>query len=153
MTAAALVVTPDDLDTLTRTLYGEARDQGLRGQIGVAWVVRIRASWDELVHSHPEHEWWGTTPALVCKHPWQFSCWNASDPNSAKLKALAVESPMYQWLYGVAKAVLAGTYDDPTGAATHYRVTGTKASWDDAVAHMTPVILGAHSFYRLGPDH
>lgn len=136
----------NDLDILTRTLFGEARGEPVEGQIAVAFVVKNRATWNGA------GSWWGHSIAEVCQHPWQFSCWNASDPNSAKLRELATNDPEYQHLSAVAETVVGGVAQDPTNGATHYKVTGTRASWDKATADIEPVIIGHHSFYRLGPS-
>src|SRR5271165_4336013 len=71
-----------DLDISTRTVWAEARNQPLAGKQAVAWTIRTRAQWDELLDpDHPGHEWWGVTPSQVCQHPWQYSSWNTTDPN------------------------------------------------------------------------
>lgn len=140
----------DDVDAMTRTLWGEARGEGRDGQIAVAWVIRNRAEYN-IDPAHPEKDWWGNSPAQVCKHPWQFSCWNENDPNRQKLLALTPDSPGYRWLAGVARSVLDGAVPDPTKGATHYKVVGTKASWDKATDGKDPIIIGHHAFFRLGP--
>ena len=53
-------------DTLARTLWGEARNQGQCGMAAVAHVVLNRAA-------HPR--WWGHDIISVCRAPEQFSCW------------------------------------------------------------------------------
>ena len=141
--AEAIEVTATDLDVATRTLYGEARGEPLEGQQAVAWVLRTRATW-------PKSVWWGEGLAGVCQKPWQFSCWNARDPNRSKLLALSDEDPEYQALYAVVESVMMGEVDDPTGGATHYEVVGTGAAW---AAGRTPSrIIGRHAFYVVGPS-
>ena len=70
------------IDTLARTIYGEARGEPIRGKEAVAAVVlnRVgrameRGGW-----------WWGSSVAEVCRRPWQFSCWNADDANRTKIE-------------------------------------------------------------------
>ena len=135
--------TPADLDIMTRTIDGEAENQPELGQIAVAYVIKTRAEWDP-------PEWWGHTISEVCKKPWQFSAWNPG-PDCDRINALDPGSTRYQNLYNIAQLVLAGTVPDPTNGGTHYKVRGTRASWDAAVAGMVPVSIGAHDFYRLGP--
>jgi N-acetylmuramoyl-L-alanine amidase len=134
--------TVGDIDVVARTLWGEARGESDEGRAAVAWVIRNRAS---------EPSWWGRTVSEVCQHPWQFSCWNASDPNSAKLKTLAKTDPLYQHLYEIALAVLDGQTPDPTGGASHYKVKGTAAAWDGACIGRPHVEIGRHLFFALGP--
>lgn len=131
-----------DIDVLTRTLYGEARGESDEGRIAVAWVVKNRAA---------RPSWWGRDIAGVCTAPYQFSCWNKNDPNREKLISLSPADPLYQDLSNIASKVVYGEIPDPTNGATHYKVRGTKASWDHATAGMVPVSIGHHDFYRLGP--
>lgn len=135
-------VTAEDLDIATRTLYGECRGEPLRGQQAVGWVIRNRALWTPPA-------WWGHSVSAVCRQPFQFSCWNSNDPNSAIIKTLADTHPMYRMLLGVARAVMDGSVDDPTGGATHYEVIGTGANW--AKNREFSTIIGRHAFYPIGP--
>jgi len=144
-TTVGSLLRPVDLDMLARTLWGEARGESELGQIAVAWVIRNRAE-------DPGKDWWGDTVADVCLKPSQFSCWNKSDPNSPKLRGPSSALPGYEKLYDIGQRVMLGEVPDPTGGASHYKVTGTKASWDSAAAKVKPVIIGHHSFYKLGPS-
>src|SRR5260221_13647968 len=96
--------------------------------------------------------WWGRTVEEVCHKPFQFSCWLASDPNRSKLASLSRSGPSYGELYAVCKSVIDGDTPDPTAGATHYKVTGTKASWDGEVATrgIVPVVIDHHSFFKIG---
>ncbi|VVO24210.1 hypothetical protein PS723_04459 [Pseudomonas fluorescens] len=74
-----MTVTEKNRDILARTLWGEARGEGLAGQIAVAWTIRNR------VNDGKAKSWWGEGYAGVCLKAWQFSCWNKNDPNYAYL--------------------------------------------------------------------
>lgn len=143
--------TPDDLDIAARVLDGEAGNQGAHGMAAVAWVILNRATWDEITADHPEREWWGTTIGSVCRKPMQFSCLNGG-ANTDRIKALLPTSREYQTATVVLRQVIAGSVPDPTGGATTYKVRGTSASWDGAVAAVVPRSIGAHNFWRLSPD-
>ena len=132
----ALAVTSGDLDTLARTIFGEARGEPLQGQQAVAWIVRNRVE-------HPG--WWGRTVASVCLAPYQFSCWLESDPNREKMEALSTADPEYQILYEVGRSVMAGEVDDPTNGAVNYKVVGTPAKWAEGVE--PSCIIGSQEFY------
>lgn len=141
----ALALTDNDLDAAVRTVYGEARGEPFAGQVAVAWVIRNRATWEPPA-------WWGHTVSAVCNKPYQFSCHNANDPNCRIVQALSDNNLVYlTLLHGVVEPVMAGDIPDLTLGATHYKVRGTKASWDKAVEDIEPVSIGAHDFYRLGP--
>lgn len=146
--AAPLIVDPDDLDTMVRTLSGECRGEPRIGQIAVAWVIRNRAE-------HQPPAWWGRTVGQVCRKPFQFSCWSEAEWNASNLAHMMAIQPdgnEYEDLLDVCHTVLSGESVDPTNGATHYKVAGTKASWDHATLKLTPIRLGNHLFYALGPE-
>lgn len=132
-----------DLDKAVRTVWGEARGEGARGWIAVAWVIRNRAEW-----SPPA--WWGHTVSDVCLKPWQFSCWLASDPNATKIKALSDTDPTYLAIKAAVVAVFDDKTPDPTGGATNYEVVGTNAKW--ATGRTPSATIGHQSFYVLPPN-
>jgi N-acetylmuramoyl-L-alanine amidase len=65
-----------EVDVVARTIYGEARGQGILDRLAVGAVIRERVL---------RPGWWGRGWVGVCKLPWQFSCWNESDVNYQKL--------------------------------------------------------------------
>lgn len=142
-----LVANERDLDTLGRTLWGEARGEPDEGKIAVAWVIRNRAERPafarHLAGREGAVEW-------VCKAPWQFSCWNAQDPNRAKLVALHPHSFAVE--LQIATDVLKGAAPDPTGGADHYH-TIDAPSWatlwppDWAPKMVETARFGGHVFY------
>lgn len=142
-----MIVDPDDLDTMIRTLSGECRGEPVNGQIAVAYVIRTRAEW-------VPHAWWGRTVGQVCRKPFQFSCWAEAEWNASNLAhimAIMPDGPEYRHLEGVCLDVIHGNVPDPTHASTHYKVKGTSAEWDDAVKLLPPIVIGNHVFYKLGP--
>lgn len=131
-------MTPDDLDVMARTIWGEARGEPLEGKLAVAWVIKNRAD-------HPG--WWGHGLAGVCRQPWQFSCWNADDPNRAKLIGVTARDEMFRESLMVAAGVLSGNLPDPTGGANHYHARGIAPNW--AAGEMPTVRLRHHLFYKI----
>lgn len=131
----------EDLDILTRTVYGEARGEGQAGWTAVAWVIRNRAA---------NPSWWGRSISTVCLDSMQFDCWMPSDPNYSKIKALPATDVLYRQIQGVCIGVLNGTMPDQTGCADHYEVIGTNAAW--AVGKTPSAIIGHQAFYVLGPS-
>jgi spore germination cell wall hydrolase CwlJ-like protein len=133
-----------DLEIMARTLYGEARGEIPAGQIAVAWCIRNRAEID--LHQDGRPDWWGEGIAGVCQKPFQFSCWNASDPMRPKL--LAASSAQLKDCLAACFAVLTGEAPDPTGGATHYYAdTIPTPRW--ALGRSPVAAIGAHRFFRL----
>lgn len=133
-----------DLDFVTRTVWGEARGEPPIGQLAVAQVIKTRALWTPAA-------WWGSSLGAVCQRAFQFSCWRVQDPNYHKLMALHIDDQEYLTILAMVKRVVAGTEADPTKGATTYKVNGTTASWDKAVAGHAPIVVWSHSFWRLTP--
>ena len=127
-----------DYDVVAKTIWGEARGEGLNGMTGVACVIQNRAH---------KGGWWGRTPREVCLKPMQFSCWNKDDPNRAKLLAVTQTDSQYQIALSLSNGVLTGTLADITDGATSYQVRGTNAWWAKG---KTPVAsIGTQDFYRV----
>lgn len=133
-----------DRDFAIRTIAGEASDQGQKGQAAIAWVIRNRAEFQPTA-------WWGSDVGGVCRKRAQFSCWNGGK-NTDRVKDLATTDDEYRDAAEVLDAVMNGDVPDPTGGATTYKVRGTSASWDKAVADVAPVEIGDHDFWRLMPN-
>lgn len=137
-----------DLDIMALTLYGECRGEPLAGQTGVAWVIKNR--W-----LHPG--WWSRnrdginddTIAAVCLDPWQFSCWNPSDPNRKKLDDPATLTlPIVVKLRELASQVLESEID-VTNGADHYCTKAVAKSTKWAKGRKPVKVIGNHHFYKL----
>jgi N-acetylmuramoyl-L-alanine amidase len=139
------VIAPAGRQAVIRTCYGEADGEPDEGIAGVAWVIRTRAEW-------PTPEWWGHTLYGVCHRPEQFDCWIPGSEDYTRTCALHESDPQFKRIAKIVDGVLAGTIADPTAGGTHYKVTGTQASWDKAAAQVPEVIIGSQSFFRLGPS-
>lgn len=136
--------TDEDLDVLARTLFGEARGDGLGGLTAVAWVIVNRVR---------RQSWYGRTVRDVCRKPLQFSCWNSTDPNEPLLRAATTAQPDFLRCVGVAALVLSGAYPDPTGGATNYHtIAAPKGTvrWPPkwAAGLVETIRIGNHVFYR-----
>ena len=126
------------IDTLARTVWGEARGETNAGREGVANVVVNRAR-----IGAPRY---AATLEAVCTQPYQFSCWNADDPNRAKLLAVDASDVNFVQCQDIARRAVDGTLIDNTKDSTHYLVTGTPAAW--VTGHTPAVVIGRHSFYN-----
>jgi spore germination cell wall hydrolase CwlJ-like protein len=129
-----------DVDVLARTLYGEARGEGIRGMQAIAWVVvnRMRRSGDRFPN----------TVVGVVKQKHQFTCWSPNDPNAKLCAAVDERDDSYVQALYAASSVLAGEVADPTGSADHYFVAAMKNRPDWAEKMDFKGRIGAHVFYR-----
>jgi N-acetylmuramoyl-L-alanine amidase len=143
-------VTNKDQDILARTLWGEARGEGLAGQIAVAWSIRNRVEMD--LHSDGKPDWWGEGYTDVCLKAWQFSCWNKNDPNYPFLSgAKVIPAAQLAQAYKAADLVMSGATPDPTGGATHYYATTMPKPPAWAAKAKQTLKLGHHVFFRDVP--
>lgn len=138
----ALKVAAREIDTATRTLYGEARNQPILGQQAVSWIFRNR-----MLDGR-----WPKDLEGVCLQPAQFSCWLSGDVNRRQMLDLTTDNWLYEKLFEIVRGVMAGEVDDPTSGCVNYKVVGTFAKW--AITKEGAVIppyftAGAHEFYRL----
>jgi N-acetylmuramoyl-L-alanine amidase len=143
-------VTDKDRDILARTLWGEARGEGVAGQIAVAWSIRNRVEMD--LHSDGKPDWWGEGYAGVCQKAYQFSCWNKSDPNYACLsgaKLIALRELAQARI--AADQVIDGKVPDPTGGATHYYATTMPKAPNWVKGATQTLKLGHHVFFKDVP--
>lgn len=129
-------------EVLARLIWGEARGESLRGQVAVAFVVTNR------VKRAPRY---GADLIEVMLKPWQFSCFNLSDPNRTMLEDPS-RYPGYSQCLTVASLAVQGLLSDPTGGAVLYFNPeivpgGWPASWDPKKALVT-VKIGRHVFCR-----
>lgn len=141
-----------DLDIMALTVWAEARGEGDAGMAAVAWVIRHR--WEN-------PGWWSRnrgdgiaddTITAVCVDPFQFSCWNPSDPNYPRLLNAATQKRSdYKRARTLCEQVLsAPAEDDPVKGADHYctKAVVRHTRW---ARGRTPVkVLGNHQFYRIG---
>jgi spore germination cell wall hydrolase CwlJ-like protein len=121
------------------TVALEAENQGTRGMLAVAYVIKNRA----------EGKWGSVLRA--CWSAKQFSCWNDLP---AAGKRLGNMSPGV--LADASRAVavaLSGSEPDPTKGATHYmneelviKTAGRLPSWRDAM--QVTEKIGEHTFYK-----
>ncbi len=132
-----------EIETLARTIWGEARGEGCAGMAAVAAVIMNRVR----VAKSRGGYWWGSSIIAVCRKPWQFSCWNADDPNRDKMLALDGRDLYFATALRIARRAFYGALEDPTGGATHYHAAGMTPSWS---RNEKPVaVIGRHVFYAL----
>ena len=130
-----------ELDTVARTIYGEARGESFEGQVAVAWVIKNRSIKRR------------RTLMEICLAPFQFSCWNSSDPNKAIIERVNFDDLKFTRAYGIACLVNTGNLPDPTENSDHYhtiaRPKGARQwppSWASSLNKIKEI--GNHVFYR-----
>ena len=133
-----------DIDIMAKTIFGEARGEyssqhsGISGLIAVANVIMNRLNAGGF----------GESIAGVCQKPFQFSCWNRTDPNLAKLRSDEIyKDPKFAICMEIATNVAAGNWPDLTHGADHYHAYCCSPSW--AKKSALKVKIGRHLFYKL----
>ena len=124
---------------LARTIWAEARGEGVAGMTAVACVGRNRVL-------HPR--WWGSSYYTVCVRPAQFSCWNSRDPNYRQMLNVTSSDPQYAQALLIAGEVVAGRQPDVTmGADSYADLADCDPAWADP--SKITVVIGRHTFFRL----
>ncbi|HOV84900.1 MAG TPA: cell wall hydrolase [Syntrophobacteraceae bacterium] len=127
-----------DADLLARCIWGEGRGEKVEGKIAIAHVVlnRVKAK-----------SWYGRSISDVILKPFQFSCFNASDPNLPHILKLSSDCAELAFCKAIAELVIRGHLkDDPTGGATHYHAAGCRPSWASKLEYLCQI--GNHLFYK-----
>lgn len=134
---------PQSIDTLARTLWGEARGCGATGMRHVANVIVNRAQ-------HPS--WWGNNIIAVCLQPYQFSCRNPGDSNRAKLMAVTMADRDFVIAMDIARQAVAGNLPDETWGADSYFALSMAHPPAWAAKAVKTFSDGWHVFYRTTPN-
>ena len=107
---------------LALCIWREARGEEYKAKAGVAWSIRNRVA---------RPGWWGNSLYTVILKPWQYSSFNAGDPNATKFP---VPDDMY-WLDCVRATA---EPDDVSLGATHYydrSLDGHPPEWAKSMTH------------------
>jgi len=105
------------IDILARTLYGESVPYNAEDAQAIASVVMNRVRMRN----------WPATVSEVCLQPYQFSCWNVSDPNRARIAKASGD--WFDRCIEIAKAAVEKRLDDPTNQSTHYHTPRVTPKW------------------------
>ncbi len=130
-------------DVLARTLWGEARGEGTSGMQAVANVIVNRAR----IAQEKGGFWWGNNIIQVCQKPYQFSCWNRTDPNFKKLQDVDETNLYFATALRIARRASLDQLDDITNGATHYHAASITPYW--AKGKSPCAVIGAHKFYKF----
>ena len=128
-----------DIDILARTIWGEARGEGIRGMEAVASVIMNR-----VFHRRR----WPNTVQGVAKQRAQFSAWNKNDPNRPRMLAVTDDDLQFRQAIEIAQRAVAGILPDQTNGADHFHATSIATPrW--ARGSKPVARIGRHIFYRL----
>ncbi len=139
--------TNNDVLTLARTLYGEARgefDADGRGDVPVEAVANV------ILNRRAKKFRGKATVAGVCRDPLQFSCWNGNDANRSKIMKLAKgANAVFDRCMNVATRAVKGDLPDHTRGALHYHATSiAKPRWVVKSPNAKVTLkIGRHIFY------
>jgi spore germination cell wall hydrolase CwlJ-like protein len=129
-----IILSEQEKDLITKTIWAEARGQTFDGQIAVAEVILKRLRNSEAGVSE------------IVKAPKQFSCWNKRDPNRKKMQKLNATNPGYQIARNALEIALKGE-KCLTKGADHYHAKYVKPRW--ARGQKPVVTIGSHHFYSI----
>lgn len=114
-----LVEEQDEDVLLAMLVWGEARGETPQGKLAVAYVpVERRKRRLEMKKSS------GNSLREIILTPYQFSCFNPTDPNRDKLLRPVESEGLLGWAacWSAAVAALTGQSENPAPGATHYVV-------------------------------
>lgn len=118
---------------LALAVYREASNQSTRGKLLVAQVIENRV----------QDKRWPDTYASVITQRFQFSSFNANDPNNSRWPH--ENDPAWAECVEAADKVI--ETPTPFTVANHYHTKAVSPSWADPTK--ITEIEGAHIFYRL----
>ena len=131
-----------DAHWMALTMWGEARGQGEEAMRAVGHVIdnRRRAG----MH--------GAFVTDTVGEAFQFSCWNAGDPNRVAIENVdrlrEGSRAQLMWLAArrLANEIMAGQSADPTGGALFYHSVEVAPRWSEEMPAVAQI--GRHLFFR-----
>jgi spore germination cell wall hydrolase CwlJ-like protein len=133
-----------DLPLLELCVWREARSEPFDGKRAVAWVIKNRSA---------RASWWNEHIAgslsRVILHPYQFSSFNATDPQRDKWPNDS--DPVFADCCAAAIPVYTGDDDaDPTLGATYYYDTSIEwpSAWGEQSEFVNTLNIGRLRFWR-----
>ena len=134
----------NEIDTMARTIWGEARGEGLNGMTAVGLVILNRVKKAKKLGGF----WWGNDIESVCKKAYQFSCWNQNDPNYKKLLSIDTTDESFATAKRIsARLIRIEKQNDITNGANHYHTANISPKW--SIGEIPVAVIGNHVFYRL----
>ncbi len=138
-----------EIQILARTIYGEARGEYKKVSGGIGALIAIA---NVVINRAQQKTWFGQTVVEVCLKRWQFSCWNANDPNFYEISKDIIADPIFNICLTVADKVLKGEWPDLTKGCDHYYSTILKKPPYWAQGKTPKCQIGQHLFFDLRKD-
>ena len=126
---------------LALCIWREARGESSTTKLAVAWSIRNRVS---------KGGWWGNTWLTVILKPWQYSSFNANDPN-AKLLPGPSDPSWFDSLNAANDVFDNPASPDPTNGATSYfdkSLDSNPPSWAIDGSKVHTCDIGSLHFYK-----
>lgn len=141
-------LTDSEQALLARMLFGEARDCSELEKVAIAYTAINRAN--------DGKKWNGETINEAILKPYQYSCFNNSDPNKEKLMdPEKYDGKSFQECLTIAQRILKGEYKQYNKGATHYfnPEIVKKPKWADKMHKIGKVKVNEekyskHEFYK-----
>ncbi len=131
------MTTASDIDILARTVWAEARGEGLDGMKAVAHVMLNR--WRTIDGQFRKDD----TIATACLRHAQFTCWSAGDPNFEKMQTVTFDDLLFR--LATRAALEAFDEPDPTLGGRHYHTKNVRPRWSRG--YKPVVVIGKHKFF------
>lgn len=128
----------EEKNILAKTIYGEAKEQGLNVMEAIANVVMNRV---KRAQNYDGNYWWGNTVKNVCLKPFQFPCWGQNRVCATPSQ----DNPIFQMCERIAVRAVKGLLPDNTKGATHYHKKNIHPRW--AYAAVPCAEIGDYLFY------
>lgn len=130
-----------DIQILTKTIYGEAKNYNISVMEAIANTVlnRVRLSQTGI------NTWWGNTIREVCLKPAQFACWNTKE--TFDWDTFLKTDTVYQICHRIAVRAIKGLLKDNTNGGTCYHTIQTHPKW--AYASVPCAQVGPLLFYDI----
>lgn len=131
------------IDTLARTIWGEAYSDTVRAKEAVAAVIVNRVARARDLFGA---DWWGGTIVEACLGADQFQCWRRSALSRQELMQVRGNETVFIICRRIAARAVRGALIDPTHGATHYHRIGDLPWWQGE--KIPTVVIGRKKFYR-----
>lgn len=142
----------EDIATLAKTMYGEARGEWV--YVGPSALIAVG---NVVMNRWQQRKRFGRTIEDICLQPYQFSCWNDPSPSREMLLRIeetppddALSKHVYEACWQAAEGVLLKSWPDLTKGSDHYYADTlpTPPLW--ARDRPPELHLGHHIFFKLG---